>query len=214
MIPQFRKEYEVYFFGKNKTADLLRAEYPHSCHLKQTHSDILVPAHPTLQIGDAHWTQDVPSALVIQTADCLPVMMYAPSIDTVIAIHAGWRGVEKRIVTKSLKSLNLGRGDEIDVLIGPHIQQESFEADEDVATAILKAHGQTLDSTHCFKRGSKYHIQLSALVINEIQHDCGLRIENLFLSDIDTKTHPDYYSFRDGDRGGRNFSLINKKSAD
>lgn len=213
MTPQFRKEYEVHFFGKSHSLERLRTDFPQSCFLKQTHSDILTPANSSTPTGDAHWTQTPSQSLVIQTADCLPVMLYLPQRGIAVAIHAGWRGVENRIVTKSLKTLQVNSGDSVDVLIGPHIQQTSFEVDEDVAISILKAHEYSLNSEHCEKRGTKFHINLSALVIEEIQKHSRMTIENSFISQIDTKTHPEFFSFRDGDRGGRNYSVINKKSA-
>lgn len=212
MTIQFRKQYQVDFLGKATSLHDLHTHFPNACLLKQTHSDILVPADASTPHGDGHWSAKAAQPLVIQTADCMPVMMFLPKDERIVAIHAGWRGVENRIVTKSLNALGVQAGDSIDVIIGPHIQQASFEVDPDVAVSILKAHGHSLDSPYSEKRGDKYHILLSALIIDEIKA-LGLRIEHLHISDIDTKVHPEYYSYRDGDRGGRNYSVINKKSA-
>ncbi len=210
MIRPFRKDYAIHFFGKNRSLEDIREDFPHVCLLKQTHSDILVPADSSTPTGDAHWTQTISQPLAIQTADCLPVMMYLPKDKSIVAVHAGWRGVENRIVTKALRNFKVQKNDPIDVIIGPHIQQTSFEVDIDVARAVLKAHGEELNSDYCEKRGDKYHIQLSALVLREITDDVGLKVENRFVSPVDTKTHKDFYSYRDGDRGGRNYSLIIK----
>ena len=39
--------------------------------------------------------------IAVSTADCVPVLLYAPDVKTVAAIHAGWRGTVQRIVAKN-----------------------------------------------------------------------------------------------------------------
>lgn len=212
MIQHSQPDYEVLFYGKRLSTEQLKEKFPKALLLKQVHSDICVPASEVLHEADSHWTTKTQQPLVIQTADCLPVMIYLPLTGTVLAIHAGWRGVEQRIVSKSLIQLKVNKKDPVHVYIGPHIQMNSFEVDLDVAKKIMSAHDLELSLPFCEKRGEKYFIDLAELVVREIK-SLHLNIDALFVSDVDTKTHPDYYSFRDGDRGGRNYSLINKKSA-
>ncbi len=69
--------------------------------------------------------------LAVATADCLPVLISAPRV--VAAVHAGWRGLEKQVVTKVLHKMiadfRVSAAD-IHVLIGPAIQQEHYEVEE------------------------------------------------------------------------------------
>lgn len=207
MIENSQTHYEVSFFGKNTLIDDLKKENRKLFQLRQWHSDKLVLADQASPDADAHWTDQKQQILLIQTADCLPVMIYLPTLNSVLAIHAGWRGVEQKIVSKSLISLGLSKKDSVHVHIGPHIQKKSFEVHEDVALKILKAHDLNLESEYCHVAHSKYHLDLAALVIREIE-SLEIQIKMLFKSELDTKTDSRFYSYRCGDRGGRNFSTI------
>lgn len=210
MIHHSHPQYDIHFFGKDISHDDLEKSFTHLCFLKQIHSDILVKAAPSEQSADAHWSDSKTKSLVIQTADCLPVMIYLPKQRMSLAIHAGWRGVQQKIVSKSLDALKIEKFDPIHLFIGPHIQQKSFETDKDVALSILQAHGLTLESPFCLEQNNKYYINLAGLVVREVEN-LKLQVDVLTISHIDTKTNANYYSYRDGDRGGRNYSVISMK---
>lgn len=212
MITHTHKDYVVHFYGKETDLDSIQKNFPNTCLLKQVHGDLVLPAKYEEQIADAHWTGRGNQTLLIQTADCLPVMLYLPFHNIILAIHAGWRGVQQKIVTKALTKLKVADQDPVHIYIGPHIQKNSFEVDLDVATSILSAHGLDTSSDFCFKSGEKYYLDLASLVLREIQ-ELKLKPDILFVSEVDTKTDPAYNSFRAGDRGGRNYSLISKKAA-
>jgi polyphenol oxidase len=212
MISYSNPEYEVFFCGNKFSINELNSKFPNACILKQVHSDICVEATKALIEADAHWTKKSNQPLIIQTADCLPVMIYLPRTGSTLAIHAGWRGVEQKIVSKSLTHLKIQDRESIHVYIGPHIQKNSFEVDMDVAKKIMAAHGLDLIQPYCEEKSNKYHIDLSALVIREIK-SLYVNMEVLTVSAVDTKTDSEFFSYRNGDRGGRNYSIINKKSA-
>ena len=68
----------------------------------------------------------------IVTADCVPVLVYAPDIKAVGAIHAGWKGTIGGIVDNVLDIL-MEKGADLSrlmVFFGPSISQESYEVDE------------------------------------------------------------------------------------
>lgn len=45
---------------------------------------------------------DVPgTCIAVSTADCVPVLLYAPDKRVIAAVHAGWRGTVKQIVAKN-----------------------------------------------------------------------------------------------------------------
>lgn len=212
MINFTHNDYEVFFCGNRFTLSDLNSKFPNAYILKQVHGDLCVEATMDLIEADAHWTNESNRPLVIQTADCLPVMIYLPISGSVLAIHAGWRGVEQKIVSKSLMHLKVQKKDPIHVYIGPHIQKNSFEVDADVAKKIMDAHNLDLSLPFCEKRNNKYYIDLSALVIREIKA-LHLNVDVQLISDVDTKTDNEFFSYRNGDRGGRNYSIIIKKSA-
>ena len=49
---------------------------------------------------------DIPGiCIAVSTADCVPVLVYAPDKKVVAAIHAGWRGTVKQIVAKTIRCM-------------------------------------------------------------------------------------------------------------
>lgn len=71
-------------------------------------------------------TQRTDIALMIKTADCIPLMIYDSKKKVVIAIHAGWRGLVKNIHKKAINILkNQYKSDpnNLHVYIGPSIKK-------------------------------------------------------------------------------------------
>lgn len=80
-------------------------------------------------------------AIGIRTADCVPILMYAPGIEAVAAVHAGWKGTIAGIASKTFRKLvDMGADPEgIIVRIGPHICKTCYEIDEDLAERFREA---------------------------------------------------------------------------
>ena len=78
--------------------------------LNQIHSNIVhkVSRIPNKKLkGDSLITNKKGIALGILTADCAPILIYDPVNNFISAIHAGWKGAYKKIVSNTLKNLNL-----------------------------------------------------------------------------------------------------------
>ncbi|HYX68752.1 MAG TPA: peptidoglycan editing factor PgeF [Terriglobales bacterium] len=109
---------------------------------RQVHSDVILrvdeaPASPLT--GDALVT-DVPGlVLAVKTADCLPVLLVDPKKRAVAAIHAGWRGMVKRIVEKTVGVLRREYGSDpgdIVAAIGPGIAACCYPVGDEVRDAF------------------------------------------------------------------------------
>lgn len=90
---------------------------------------------PATQRGDALMTNLPGVLLAVQTADCLPVLLFDPVQRAVAAIHAGWRGTLGRIVERTVGSMRLEYGSRpADLLaaIGPGIGPASYAVGEEV----------------------------------------------------------------------------------
>jgi YfiH family protein len=76
--------------------------------------------------GDALVSADAGVALAVQSADCLPVMLW--SAEGVIgAAHAGWRGLEAGVLEAAAGAMRGLGATEIDARVGPGIHVECYE---------------------------------------------------------------------------------------
>jgi polyphenol oxidase len=89
--------------------------------------------------ADALVTDEADLVLAIQTADCLPVMLW--SAEGVIgAAHAGWRGLDAGVVEATAAAMRDLGATVIEARIGPCISEECYEfgaADLDEVAAGL-----------------------------------------------------------------------------
>ena len=71
---------------------------------------------------DALVTQSWDVALLIRTADCLPVLFSDPEHEAIAIAHAGWRGLESRLPMRVLdwmRRLYGTQSDDVEVILGP-----------------------------------------------------------------------------------------------
>ena len=115
--------------------------------------------------ADALITNEINLPLVVFSADCGIILLYAPVQRAIGAVHAGWRGCAGGIVEKAVGEMRRVFGTnpaDIHAAIGPCIGQCCFETDADVPNAMLAA----LDADaapYLEQRGSKYHVDLAGL---------------------------------------------------
>lgn len=87
--------------------------------------------------GDVLVTARSGVALVVQTADCVPILLSAPR--GVAAVHAGWRGTAAGAAIEGVRALASETGNppgEMRAVIGPAIGLCCYEVDGDVASAF------------------------------------------------------------------------------
>ena len=86
--------------------------------------------------GDALFTREPGALLVVQTADCVPILLADTKRRAVAAIHSGWRGTVRRIAQKTIGRMQMEFGTkpaDIVAAIGPAIGQCCYEVGADVA---------------------------------------------------------------------------------
>lgn len=206
----------VAFFGKkNSEVAKLHELFPqfHLRRIKQVHGNAVVESsskdNDFDKTADAHFTSESGLGLCVITADCIPVLIYCSSPQMVCGIHAGWRGVANRIIPTAIHQLlSLGaRAEDLSILIGPHIQQNSFEVDRPVEEELLRA--ANVQAQDVVKRvGEKSHIDLRGIVFAQLA-EFDISPEQVKALFIDTKSNSDYHSFRrDRENSGRQVSFI------
>ena len=184
--------------------------------IKQTHSPIVIENNKSLVSesieADGHWTFENAMALCISTADCLPIFIFAPDIEAVSAVHAGWRGVANRIFVNAIEKL-IEQGanpKEMKIIVGPHIQKESFEVKKDALDPLLASVKINDVKKNSFKESSpdQYHVDLNLLIFAQ-GAEFGIHPDQISIVLIDTVTDQKYHSHRrDKDKAGRQISFI------
>lgn len=179
----------LFFFGTRHT-DLasLPELFPslEFCLLKQVHGQNIVVADPkTKPEADGHFTAEPNRALVIQTADCLPIL--ASSESMVMGLHAGWRGVAADIIGAGLK---LGRFECL--AIGPHIKASSFEVGIEVSNKLEGVGPASAILPHPSQE--KRYVDLQAIAC----HQAGRFGCEMFTLPDDTFTSDLFFSYRRG----------------
>ncbi len=83
--------------------------------------------------GDSLITNKKGIALGILTADCAPVFIYDPVNNLISALHAGWKGAYKKIVSTTLRKFKSSGSNFNDLIavIGPCIGKDNYEVRND-----------------------------------------------------------------------------------
>jgi YfiH family protein len=91
---------------------------------------------------DALITNLLELALVVSTADCLPILIHDPIHRAVAAVHAGWRGTAKGIAPRAIGAMCEAYGtnpSDCRAAIGPGIRRCCFEVDAAVTEEMAAA---------------------------------------------------------------------------
>ena len=114
----------------------LRQTHSPNCVFIDAASDACTAARPA---ADALVTGTTNHAISILTADCVPVLLAAPSPGLVGAAHAGWRGAISGILAATV-GLMIDKGathQTISAVIGPAIQQKNYEVGKKLRSLVL-----------------------------------------------------------------------------
>jgi len=166
--------------------------------------------HPDDWEADALITNVPGIAVGVETADCVPVLLFDPVKPAVAAVHAGWRSTVKKIVQKAVHRMHEEFGSEparMIAAIGPAIGPECYEVDERVM-------GRVRDSFSFWHEVStpreNDHWDLDLVKANKLELlQIGLAEKNVHALGLCTSCRRDlFYSFRAEGRTGRMLSVI------
>lgn len=176
------------------------------CWLQQTHSTIVVSANPEQQSIDADGSvcNQAGVVCVVQTADCLPILLTTNNGNKVGALHAGWRGLCNGIIEKGIAAM-MTQPDQIIVWMGPAIGPNYFEVGEDVFNAYDNTYP---GSSQVFKATGdrKWHMNIYEAA-RQVLHKSG--VNQIYGGDHCTYTdEKHFYSYRRDGICGRMASMI------
>lgn len=153
--------------------------------------------------------------LLTYVADCQGIFLYDDEKKVIGNIHAGWRGVAKKIVIKALDIMVKEFGSDvknIKCFINPSIHQCHFEIEDDVLNYFIDIFDKTYIEPFVIlgkdnKGIKKYYFDLIGLN-KKILMDYGILKENIYVLDMCTMCESEFYSYRREKTDCRNGCLI------
>ena len=133
--------------------------------------------------------------LSILTADCAPIFFLDLNNDIIAACHAGWRGALNGIIENTInKMIEIGSlRKNILAIIGPTIQQHSYEIGNDLAIKIECTAEYKSKNNILVEKSKKYFFNLPLF----IKHKLNLNeINNISDVEIDTYLNKNFFSYR------------------
>jgi YfiH family protein len=128
--------------NRKKFFHAIGADKMRAVTLRQIHSDVAhridasnVGTSEALK-GDALFSRERGVLLVVQTADCIPILLADTKQRAVAAIHSGWRGTLHRIAAKTLGRMQMEFGtrpEDVIAALGPGIGRCCYEVGPEVA---------------------------------------------------------------------------------
>lgn len=181
---------------------------------RQTHTSNVKRIKPGIDLEDTDGliSNIKGSCIGINTADCLPVLLYDPTHHAAATLHAGWRGLVGRIVTKGIEMMKHefdSAASNLICAVGPAISAEIYEVGDELKPLFAEAGFPIKEIFIDRANWTKSHLDLKAAIKFELLN-CGLKDENIEISDICTYQHSSkYFSARKlGINSGRIFSGV------
>ncbi len=214
--PRFTGEHSVLFEkNRKRLASLLGISENQLVFPRQTHTDQVaeIESIPETELKDtdAMITGQTGICLCVQTADCVPVLLFDPEKKAIAAIHSGWRGTVKNIAGKAaekMKNSFSSNPGNIVAIIGPSISLEKYEVGSEVVEAVLKNIPRAEKTLHKNPSG-KYHFNLWK-ANRQLLLAQGLKPENIHIQGECSFQNKDKYfsARRDGIETGRTVTGI------
>lgn len=152
--------------------------------------------------------------IAIQTADCLPILLFDKINSVIAVVHAGWRGAKAGIIGNAInKMIEIGADiKNIKAIIGPAIQQNSYQISEDFYQDFIADNSENKKFfIKCDKDAAKYLFDLPAYAEEKLINKA---VKSISDEKIDTYDNAEkLFSYRrsshlGGIDSGRNISII------
>ena len=185
--------------------------------LHQMHSNKFIFVNKYFRVNkkrlkaDAVITDQKKLPIGILTADCAPILIYDNISKIVAAIHAGWKGAYKDIISKVIKFM-LKKGckpKNMHAVIGPCITKKNYNVREDFLRKFLK---KTKKNIIFFKTRKKtIYFDLPKYIKSQLKSNKISNIEHINIDTFEAKNK--FFSARRSLRlnhadYGRNISII------
>ena len=147
----------------------------------------------------------------VLTADCVPILIYDDVSKIIAAIHAGWKGAYKDIISRVIRFM-LKKGCErknIHAAIGPSITQKSYNVKRDFFKKFIKKNIK--NSIFFKKKKNLIYFDLPGYVKSQLKINKISTIDHININTFEEKNN--FFSARRSlrlkhDDYGRNISII------
>ena len=206
-----------YQFFRKELARVFKLETTQLIFPRQVHSSTVAVIDRPMQSADipetdALITNQPGLCLCVQTADCVPILLFDPVNKVIGSVHAGWRGTVNKILAKTIFAMQQRFDTQPENLIagiGPSIHLHAYEVGQDV---ILPVRENFNNHRHLLKPSStenKAYFDLweaNKTILTEI----GLEEKQIEVMGICSYSHESlfYSARRDGIHTGRMVSGI------
>ena len=201
---EYRRKKEDEFF-KYINIDINKSIFMHQIHqvnivkIDENNINMYGGREKVVENTDALITNLKNVPLVVQTADCAPVIVYCDKTKSIGAIHSSWKGTRDKIVPKTIelmiKEYNADPS-KMYVYIAPYIALKNYEVGEEVAVHF---NNKTMIN-------DRWHFD-NGLEIREQIINLGVLEDNIEISSLNTYDKEFYSYRRDGVQIGRMLTL-------
>ncbi len=162
--------------------------------------------HRSIFKADALITNQPNLPLAVLTADCLPIFMFDTGNRAIALVHAGWRGLHKKIINKVIAGMSerfSTKPSNLVAALGPAIRQCCYEVGEDFLDIFPKG---------AFRKNSRLYLNLAEVAARQLA-DNGVFKERIYDSRICTHcSSREFFSYRrEGNKAGRSMAIMEIK---
>jgi YfiH family protein len=189
--------------NRSQLAELMGISRERFIYMEQVHGDevAIVTKSSVAEsppIADALFTLDRDIALVVLTADCIPLLLYAQ--EAVAAVHVGRKGLVAGVIERVIETFNSFDIPNSDIrgAMGPAICGQCYEVDLDMYLEITERFPATATSIEA------HSLDLVAGA-KSILANHGITAQS---SDMCTAHSEGYFSYRRDGRTGRQCGVI------
>ncbi|HSX61832.1 MAG TPA: peptidoglycan editing factor PgeF [Tahibacter sp.] len=154
-------------------------------------------------VADAVYTNRPGLVCVVQTADCLPLLLASSDGREIAAVHAGWRGLAAGVIEAALRRFDTPPS-QVRAWLGPAIAVTSYEVGDEVRAAFV-AHDANAAEAFTATRPGHWLCDLYLLARQRL---AAAGVVLVYGGGFDTFTDARFYSHRRSRPTGRFASLI------
>lgn len=162
------------YIGVEKT-DIIVPEQTHSANIA------IAQKGKTYPNTDALVVEDPNLAILLNFADCTPVILYDEAKNTGAIAHAGWRGTAQSIAAKTAQFMidkYSSKPENITAIIGPAISMKNYQVDKDVFDKVSATLKNTYNDYYIYDSArGKYNIDLKTVNYHQLKELGLLRID-------------------------------------